>query len=283
MHPVAVQKPRIRASGREKTSRPATKTANSGLVRVYYGARYLDPKTSRWISADPAMGEYIPQAPINDEAKKRNGNLPGMGGIYNTVNMHVYHYAGNNPVKLVDPDGRQDVQDTLDEIPIIVRTNELDVYAIRSGTVVFVNDNSQSYGITIVIQDEDGEFVRYAHLDSRAVNLNDPVNEGDVVGVMGSTGTDNTHLHISAYPAGTEAPFWGINATINPETYIQQGTYPANTYISTPFGTIGTIWPSGAHEGTDLSGITPDNLIPNWERGITGSAGIEANNNRNNR
>ena len=45
-------------------------------------------------------------APVNDEAKKHNRNLPGMGGIYNTVNMHLYHYAGNNPVKYVDPDGR---------------------------------------------------------------------------------------------------------------------------------------------------------------------------------
>jgi RHS repeat-associated protein len=71
----------------------------------YYGARYMDPKTSRWLSADPAMGEYIPAAPVNDEARKRNGNLPGMGGVYNLVNLHVYHYAGNNPVKYVDPDG----------------------------------------------------------------------------------------------------------------------------------------------------------------------------------
>ena len=38
----------------------------------YYGARYLDPRYSRWISTDPALGEYIPQAPINDEAKKSN-------------------------------------------------------------------------------------------------------------------------------------------------------------------------------------------------------------------
>jgi len=29
-----------------------------------------------------------------------------MGGIFNYVNMHVYHYGGNNPVKYVDPDGR---------------------------------------------------------------------------------------------------------------------------------------------------------------------------------
>ena len=73
----------------------------------YYGARYLDPKYSRWLSGDPALGEYIPQAPIDDEAKKHNENLPGLGGVYNTVNLHVYHYAGNNPVKYVDPDGKQ--------------------------------------------------------------------------------------------------------------------------------------------------------------------------------
>jgi RHS repeat-associated protein len=74
----------------------------------YYGARYLNPQTSMWLSADPAMGEYIPQAPVNDEAKKHNENLPGLGGVFNYVNLHAYHYAGNNPVKLVDPNGRDD-------------------------------------------------------------------------------------------------------------------------------------------------------------------------------
>ena len=72
----------------------------------YYGARYMDPRTSRWLSTDPALTDYIPMAPVDDNAKKHNQNLPGMGGIYNSINMHLYHYAGNNPVKYVDPTGK---------------------------------------------------------------------------------------------------------------------------------------------------------------------------------
>ena len=192
--------------------------------------------------------------------------------------MHVYHYAGNNPIVMKDPNGRQSAPGDLDGLPdttINVRDNEWDIYAIKGGTVVYVNDNSQSYGITIVVQDENGEFARYAHLDSRAVSLNDTIEEGQVIGVMGSTGTDNRHLHVSVYPTGTAAPFFGANATIDPETYIQQGTYPANTSISTPFGATGRAWLAGVHEGTDFSGLQR-NLLPNWRQGFTGEAGIEA-------
>jgi RHS repeat-associated protein len=94
-------------AGQEKTPfRFTGKRLDEETGLYYYGARYLDPQTSRWLSTDPAMGEYIPQAPVNEEARRRNGNLPGMGGVFNYVNLHVYHYAGNNPVKYVDPDGR---------------------------------------------------------------------------------------------------------------------------------------------------------------------------------
>ena len=60
----------------------------------YYGARYLDPKYSRWLSGDPAITDYM------------SGSDAGEGGIYNTVNLSVYHCAGNNPVKYTDPDGK---------------------------------------------------------------------------------------------------------------------------------------------------------------------------------
>ncbi|WP_255491333.1 RHS repeat-associated core domain-containing protein [Dysgonomonas sp. ZJ279] len=48
----------------------------------YYGARYYDPRTSVWISTDPLQEKYPNKTP--------------------------YHYCSNNPVNMVDPDGRDD-------------------------------------------------------------------------------------------------------------------------------------------------------------------------------
>ena len=65
---------------------------NAPQGNIYMGARYLDPKYSRWISTDPALGEYA------------SGSLIG-GGIFDYANFNLYHYAGNNPIRYNDPTG----------------------------------------------------------------------------------------------------------------------------------------------------------------------------------
>ena len=114
----------------------------------YYGARYLDPKYSRWLSGDPALGDYIPKAPIDDESKKHNEKLPGMGGVFNVVNLHLYHYAGNNPVKYTDPDGMFNVwkdSQTGFSLWFDVATNPKNDSAKR--VTDFMNDNPEFWGV----------------------------------------------------------------------------------------------------------------------------------------
>ena len=62
----------------------------------YYGARYLDSKYSRWISIDPALGKYT--------SKDYKGTS---GGIYNSINLNLYNYGNNNPIKYKDLDGNE--------------------------------------------------------------------------------------------------------------------------------------------------------------------------------
>ena len=125
----------------------------------YFGARCLDAKYSRWLSCDPALGEYIPQAPVSDEAKKHNQNLPGMGGLFNTVNMNLYHYAGNNPIKYTDPDGNNIVNST--DKYIIARlekpmnegkSNEIDT--------LIIPPHSVAYGAFDGARDEEGNYYK---------------------------------------------------------------------------------------------------------------------------
>ena len=79
----------------------------------YYGARYLDPKYSRWLSTDQALREYIPQVGA-DTSKLPNG------GVYNSFNFAVFGYGNNNPVKYNDPTGEIPVDTFWDLANIVV-------------------------------------------------------------------------------------------------------------------------------------------------------------------
>lgn len=76
-----------------------------------------------------------------------------------------------------------------------------DVLAAASGTVRYISEGSWDggYGSNIWIDHGNGYLTHYTHLDSINVELNQIVNRGDVIGVMGNTGrvygSSGVHLH----------------------------------------------------------------------------------------
>jgi len=56
----------------------------------YFGARYYDPRTSVWQSADAILGKYLGGA---------------AGGLNQPINFALYTYGRNNPIAYKDPDG----------------------------------------------------------------------------------------------------------------------------------------------------------------------------------
>jgi RHS repeat-associated protein len=137
-----------------KRLHPTGKERDKETGLYYYGARYLDSRTGRWLSGDPAVGEYVPEAPINDEARKRNGNLPGQGGVFNYVNLHVYHYAGNNPVKYVDPNGEWFLIDDF-LVAVFAKISDRDDNGILKDTIRNFTDSWKSISDAI----EHGKYI----------------------------------------------------------------------------------------------------------------------------
>jgi hypothetical protein len=124
--------------------------------------------TGRDLSGDPAMGEYFPVAPVNDDAKKHNGNLPGQEGVFNYVNLHAYHYAGNNPVKYRDPDGEVSEKirlaqenDTKAKLKEIISSPEKYIMKsfIRKAFFAYSGDrgNNMRHSFYVVINEETNE------------------------------------------------------------------------------------------------------------------------------
>ncbi|MCP4124591.1 MAG: RHS repeat-associated core domain-containing protein, partial [Bacteroidetes bacterium] len=64
----------------------------------YVGARYYDPRTSVWQSADPILGAYV-----------------GSAGMLDSRNLNLYSYCFQNPVMYVDPTGMQALEEGYDK------------------------------------------------------------------------------------------------------------------------------------------------------------------------
>ena len=78
----------------------------------YYGARYLEPKLSRWMSADPAGFGLV------------NLNRKGFSVV---EALNWYSYVSNNPIKYVAPTGEQTATLTV-SLPEITMVTQLSAF-----------------------------------------------------------------------------------------------------------------------------------------------------------
>jgi murein DD-endopeptidase MepM/ murein hydrolase activator NlpD len=154
-----------------------------------------------------------------------------MGGVYNLVNLHLYHYAGNNPVKYTDPDGRDtnpikggksaagyqvtsgygatyngNLHTGIDFV-----STEHDIVATQKGKVIFAGKHpdgtSIATGTLIIIRYSDGKYGLYGHLDDSSFKVvaGNDVEEGADLGKYYTAGdgkmgvSGGAHLHYGRY------------------------------------------------------------------------------------
>ena len=96
------------------------KEMDSETGLYYYGARYYEPSASIWMSVDP-LANY---EPYNNSEHYIDGQHNG--GVYNNMNLNVYGYTYQNPIKYIDPNGKQ--------VDVVLKSQEeIDKYT-KNGT-----------------------------------------------------------------------------------------------------------------------------------------------------
>lgn len=134
---------------------------------------------------DVATYADVPLQLEHDESVNLQTPLSGSYAITSQFGMRDGEYAGmHNGIDLV--------------------SNDKNIYS--AGTGVVTRSNVETEGgnvIEITHTDSSGKqyVTQYAHLSSRLVNVGDTVSSGDVIGIMGDTGTmaSGVHLHFSMW------------------------------------------------------------------------------------
>ena len=92
-----------------------------------------------------------------------------MGGVFNHINGNLYHYAGNNPVRYVDPDGR-DIQNCTDQYIVARLEDEITINGKKLDTLV-IAPHSKIKGKFDGVRDANGNFYKVSAHSPFKVNF----------------------------------------------------------------------------------------------------------------
>ena len=114
----------------------------------YFGARYYDPRTSVWQSADGILNKYLPKG-----NKEKDGNLAGMGGIFNSFNLGLYGYSAQNPVKYLDPDGNElasfEAKGLTSADPVLKNRTYYSDTSVAKNMKAFADTANKTFGLSV--------------------------------------------------------------------------------------------------------------------------------------
>lgn len=219
-----------------KTSKPSTKTSSLNISKKQKTKQKID------IGMDGSSYYKFPSAsiPLSDASKSRKTSF------------------GTKPHRGLD-------------LLVRNRKNPL-IKSLTGGSVVFAGksnpDINKSYGNMVQVQDENGMYHLYGHLNSLGVRTGQRITQGAVLGEEGTTGqSSGNHLH---YEVGT-----GINVgkrltgEVHPAEYIEGYQKGKKVIKATPIEQYesGSYWNGGGSTTNDSSdkitidsGTTADNV-----------------------
>ena len=161
----------------------------------YYGARYMNPKTSLWYGVDQYaiefsnIGSYVYCMGNPIILNDNDGNIPYKKAVKNNgvaskfgIRLHPIHkkLKGHGGVDLKAARGSS-------------------VHAIANGKVKKIGWDPKGYGRYIIIEHDQKYESLYAHLekDGVRVKVKQDIKENDIIATSGNTGgSTGPHLHI---------------------------------------------------------------------------------------
>lgn len=104
-------------------------------------------------------------------------------------------------------------------VDVVKEENKVsEILSHSDGVVFFVGNEKnfskkkESYGNFVILEHENGYFTLYAHLEKIFVVVGECLKQGDIIGIMGASGTKHSHLHFEVRNAK--------NKRVNPTKYL---------------------------------------------------------------